>query len=340
MATVLRHVGHEDRLSLVEHLTELRVRIVVCLVAFIAATGVCMWQNHKVLEILNRPLAQTVDHGNKDPLVQAARYDQANKRFVLAEVALYRRMALNEDNPATRKALNDLAVLGERTAALAPEVRARRPVTLGVGEPFMETLKVSAYAGLLLSLPLILYQIYAFVLPAFSPRERQVAVPAMLGVPFLFIGGVVFGYFMVLPPAIRFLQNFNADSFDVLIQAQPYYKFVIMLLAAMGLLFQIPVGILALTRVGIVTTRQLRKNRRYAILTIAVIAMLLPGQDPVTMTMMMVPMYVLFEGSILLSWLMDRRDRRRADAEEESADDDDDEDLSSREPEYATLDQD
>jgi sec-independent protein translocase protein TatC len=111
-----------------------------------------------------------------------------------------------------------------------------------------------------------------------------------------------------------------------------------MLLAAMGLLFQIPVGILALTRVGIVTTRQLRKNRRYAILVIAVIAMLLPGQDPVTMTMMMVPMYVLFEGSILLSWLMDRRDRRRA-AEEESVDDDD-EDLSSREPEYATLDQD
>ena len=340
MATALRHVGHEDRLSLVEHLTELRVRIVVCLVAFIAATGVCMWQNHAVLKILNHPLDQTVDHGNKDPLVQAARYDQALKTYTLSQVTLYRKLALSEDDAATAKLLNDTAVLGERAAALAPEVRARRPVTLGVGEPFMETLKVAAYAGLLLSLPLILYQIYAFVLPAFSPRERQIAVPAMLGVPFLFIGGVVFGYFMVLPPAIRFLQNFNTDSFDVLIQAQPYYKFVIMLLAAMGLLFQIPVGILALTRVGIVTTRQLRKNRRYAILTIAVIAMLLPGQDPVTMTMMMVPMYVLFEGSILLSWLMDRRDRRRAAAEEESADDDDDQDLSSREPEYATLDQD
>jgi sec-independent protein translocase protein TatC len=255
-------------------------------------------------------------------------------------VTLYRKLALSEDDAATAKLLNDTAVLGERAAALAPEVRARRPVTLGVGEPFMETLKVSAYAGLLLALPLILYQVYAFVLPAFSPRERQIALPAMLGVPFLFIGGVVFGYFMVLPPAIRFLQNFNADSFDVLVQAQPYYKFVIMLLAAMGLLFQIPIGILALTRVGIVTTRQLAHNRRYAILAIAVIAMVLPGQDPVTMTMMMVPMYVLFEGSILMSWLMDRRDRRRAATEQESVDDDDDDDLSSREPEYATLDQD
>ena len=340
MATAFRHVGHEDRLSLVEHLTELRVRIVVCLVAFVAATGICMWQNHAVLKILNHPLDQTVDHGNKDPLVQAARYDQAVKQVLLNQVALSRQLALSADNPTTKRMLEDLAVSSQRAAALAPEVRARRPVTLGVGEPFMETLKVAAYAGLLLSLPLILYEIYAFVLPAFSPRERQIALPAMLGVPFLFIGGVIFGYFMVLPPAIRFLQNFNTDSFDVLIQAQPYYKFVIMLLAAMGLLFQIPVGILALTRVGIVTTRQLRKNRRYAILAIAIIAMILPGQDPVTMTLMMVPMYVLFEGSILISWLMDRRARRTAAAEEESVDDDDDQDLSSREPEYATLDQD
>jgi sec-independent protein translocase protein TatC len=338
MATALRHVGHEDRLSLVEHLTELRVRIVVCLVVLAAATGFCMWQNHAVLKILNHPLNQTVDHGNKDPLVQSARYDQAVKAYILSQTVLYRRLALGQDDPATKRALNEVAAKGAVAAALAPEVRARQPVTLGVGEPFMETLKVSAYAGLLLSLPLILYQIYAFVLPAFSPRERQIAVPAMLGVPVLFIGGVVFGYFMVLPPAIRFLQNFNTDSFDVLIQAQPYYKFVIMLLAAMGLLFQIPVGILALTRVGIVTTRQLAKNRRYAVLAIAVIAMVLPGQDPVTMTMMMVPMYVLFEGSILISRLMDRRERRRAVAEEESGDDD--EDLSSREHEYATLDQD
>ena len=117
----------------------------------------------------------------------------------------------------------------------------------------------------------------------------------------------MFGYFTVVPRAIEFLQNFNTDSFDVLIQAQPYYKFVLMLLVAMGLLFQIPVAIIAITRVGIVSTSQLAHNRRYAILVIAVLAMLLPGQDPVTMAMMMAPMYVLFEGSILLSWLLDRR---------------------------------
>jgi sec-independent protein translocase protein TatC len=338
MARRLRPVSHEDRLSLVEHLTELRVRIIIALVALTATTGLCMWQNHTLLDILNRPLDSTVAHGSKDPLIQGARYDRAVKAYLLQDAALSRRLALKEDDAQTRAELLALARTGEAAARLAPEVRARRPVTLGVGEPFMETLKVSAYAGLLLALPLILYQAYAFILPAFSPRERQVALPAMLAIPFLFIAGVVFGYFTVVPRAIEFLQNFNTDSFDVLIQAQPYYKFVIMLLAAMGLLFQIPVGIVAVTRVGIVTPRQLSKNRRYAILVIAVIAMVLPGQDPVTMGLLMAPMYVLFEGSILVAWLLDRR-ARRAEAEEED-DADEAEDSSSRERELVTLDQD
>jgi sec-independent protein translocase protein TatC len=312
MASALRPVGHEDRLSLVEHLSELRTRLIVCLVAFCAATGVCMWQNHEILRLVNRPLQNTVSHGSKDPLVQNARYEQLVKVVLLREAVVFRRIAAGESDPQTRAELASLVRAQQAAAAATPPLRARRPVTLGVGEPFMETLKVSAYAGLLVSLPLILYEIYAFVLPAFSPRERQVALPLLLMVPFLFIAGVVFGYFMVVPPAIRFLQNFNDDSFDVLVQAQQYYRFVILLLAAMGLLFQIPVAILGLTRVGIITTRQLSKNRRYAILAIAVIAMVLPGQDPVTMTLMMVPMYVLYEASILLSWLMDRRARRAA----------------------------
>src|SRR4051794_18227424 len=279
MARRLRPVAHEDRLSLVEHLTELRVRLIIALVAVCATTALCMWQNHAVLDILNRPLDSTVSHGSKDPLVEGARYDQAIKRYLIQNAALSRRLALREDDPATRAELQALARSAEVAARLAPELKARRPVTLGVGEPFMETLKVSAYAGLLLALPIVLYQAYAFVLPAFSPREREVAIPAMLGIPFLFIAGVVFGYFTVVPKAIQFLQNFNTDSFDVFIQAQPYYKFVIMLRAARGLLFQTPVAIIAIPRVGIAPPRQLAKNRRYAVLVIAVVAMALPGQD-------------------------------------------------------------
>jgi sec-independent protein translocase protein TatC len=338
MARRLRPVAHEDRLSLVEHLTELRVRLVVAIVAFSAATAVCMWQNHTLLDVLNRPLDATVSHGSKDPLVQGARYDQAVKRFLLQNAAVSRRLALTEEDPRTRAELLALARSGEQAALLAPKVQARRPVTLGVGEPFMETLKVSAYAGLLLSLPLILYELYAFILPAFSKREREVAVPAMVGIPILFVTGVVFGYFTVVPSAIKFLQNFNTDSFDVLVQAQPYYKFVILLLAAMGLLFQIPVFLVAANKLGIVSARMLSKNRRYAVLVIAIVAMVLPGQDPVTMTLLMLPMYVLYELSILVVWLLDRR-ARRPDAEMEAAVEDADA-PSEPERELVTLDQD
>jgi sec-independent protein translocase protein TatC len=129
-------------------------------------------------------------------------------------------------------------------------------------------------------------------------------------VPFLFYAGIVFAYFLVLPAAVNFLQNFNDDNFDILLQARDYYKFAVMLLAAMGVLFQLPVVILGVTRMGILSVAQLRKGRRYAIVVIAVVAMLLPGTDPVTMLSLMLPMIVLYEGSILLASLLDRRAAR------------------------------
>jgi sec-independent protein translocase protein TatC len=130
----------------------------------------------------------------------------------------------------------------------------------------------------------------------------------------------VFAYYLVLPNAIDFLQNFNDDNYDILLQARDYYKFAITVLIAMGIAFQVPVGILAITRVGIVSVAQLRRSRRYAILVVAVVAMLLPGQDPVTMLSLMAPLYVLFEGSILLASLLDRRAARKEAVERESFD--------------------
>jgi sec-independent protein translocase protein TatC len=320
MATALRPIAHEDRLSLVEHLDELRTRIIICLVGFIAAFAVCFWQNDAILEIMDRPLERSaISKGSDDPLERTAAFQQAQKRLYLEWSLLSREMARSDDlSPALRARWAQMSELSERTAAVAPEASGRRPVTLGVGEPFTATFRVVGYAAVLLALPLLLYQAYAFILPAFSPREREVAMPLMALVPFLFAGGVVFAYYFVLPNAIDFLQNFNDDNFDILLQARDYYKFSIMVLMVMGILFQVPIGILAITRVGIVTPRQLRKNRRYAILVIAILAMLLPGQDPVTMLMMMAPLIVLFEGSILLAALLDRRAERAA-AREEAA---------------------
>jgi sec-independent protein translocase protein TatC len=242
----IRPVSHEDRLTVIEHLDELRWRLIVSVATFTVALALCFWQNHFILDLLDDPLP------------------------------------------------------GDQ-----------RPLTLGVAEPFMTTLTVSAYTAILLSLPMILYQLYAFVLPAFSPNERRVALPLLMMVPFLFIGGVVFGYYVVLPAAVKFLLNFNDSQFNVQIRAREYYSFVAMTLLALGILFQVPVVILAATRLGITTPRQLRSHRRHAVVAIAVIAMLLPGTYPVTMLLSMVPLLLLYELSIVLATFFGRPSSER-----------------------------
>jgi sec-independent protein translocase protein TatC len=235
----IRPVDFEDRLTLVEHLDELRSRIIVSLIVFAVALALCFWQNNLLLDLANEPLPDD-----------------------------------------------------------------RTPITFGVAEPFTTTLTISAYAAILLSLPVILYEAYAFILPAFSSRERKLILPFLLLAPILFIAGVVFAYFVVLPAATSFLLNFNESEFNIEVRARDYYSFFALTEISVGLLFQIPIGILAVTRLGIVTPEQIAANRRYAILVIAVVAMLLPGTDPITMLISMVPLLLLFEGSLLLArWL-------------------------------------
>src|SRR5918992_2219177 len=213
----LRPVGHDDRLSLVEHLDELRTRLIICVVGFAVCFGLAFWQNDRILDLMNRPLEKTAfKKGSEDPFERAASFQQAQKRLYLQEAAVARALAADDGLGAdTRRMLSELARTAAATAAATPKATPRRPVTLGVGEPFTATFKVAAYAAFLLALPLILYQTYAFILPAFSPREKEVAVPLLLMVPFLFIGGVVFADYIGLPPAINFLQKFNADPFDI-----------------------------------------------------------------------------------------------------------------------------
>jgi len=177
----------------------------------------------------------------------------------------------------------------------------REPITFGVTEPFFTTMKLAFYAGILLALPVLLYQAYSFILPAFKPSEKRVVLPLLMMVPALFIAGAVFAYFVVMPAALNFLLSFNADRFDIEIRGADYYGFFVLTLISVGLLFQIPVGTIAVTRLQIVTPEQLGSNRRYAVLVIAVLAMLLPGTDPVTMLISMAPLYALFEISLVLA---------------------------------------
>jgi sec-independent protein translocase protein TatC len=184
-------------------------------------------------------------------------------------------------------------------------------VTLGIGEPFTTTVGVTLIFALVLALPVVLYELYGFVLPAFTQQQQRAATPLMLAIPLLFGIGVLFGYFVVLPAAVHFFQNFNSGQFNVLVQASQYYHFAAVTLLAMGLLFQVPVAILAATRAGAVSVRQLRHNRRYALLACGLVAAFLPG-DAITLVLETVPLYLLFELSLLLARIGEYRTTRRA----------------------------
>src|SRR4051812_34037970 len=302
-----RPLGYDEPLSLVGHLDELRTRLIICLAAVAVAFGFCLWQNDALLNIVNRPLeTQTQKHIAKGegPAGELSQTQKSLKALAIADRDTAATLAAPGSGLSAqgRSAMAArVAQLNQAIAAVPDKVQGNKPVTLGIGEPFTMTLAVSGMFALILALPLILYQLYAFVIPALSPRERRTAVPLISMVPVLFACGVAFGYFLVLPAAVRFLQNFNTDEFNVLVQAKDYYKFVATTLLATGLVFQIPVGILALTRLRVITPEQLSHNRRYAIVACAVVAMVLPGTDPVSMLIQMVPLVLLFELSVLLA---------------------------------------
>jgi sec-independent protein translocase protein TatC len=223
-------------LTLVEHLDELRSRIIVSLAAFGVAFALCFWQDQLMLDIFNWPL------------------------------------------PSDQEL-----------------------ITLSPTEPFFTTVEISAYGAMVLSLPIILYQVYAFVIPAFSPQEKRVVYPYVIAMPILFVAGIAFAYFVVMPAAISFLLNFNEASFNTQLRAKEYYGFLGIMAIVLGLLFQMPIALLSITRLGVVTPDQLARNRRYAILIISIVAAALPGGDPVSMILIMIPLVVLYEASVQLA---------------------------------------
>jgi sec-independent protein translocase protein TatC len=314
MAFKVKPVAHDEQLSVIGHLEELRLRLIIATLTFCIAFAISVWQSDLVLKALNRPLANAsvlgkAKHPPKSPNDPAT----AQLRVALERTATVVDQLAQRDSAANNVPKAQQAKLRASVDELRGAIRdleqtspQRQPLTLGVSEPLLTTLNVSFYFALLLSLPLLLYQLYAFVLPALTKRERRVALPLMASVPVLFLAGVLFGYFIVLPSALSFLQNFNASAFNIFVQAKDYYRFVIMGLLALGVLFQIPAAMLAASRLGIITAAKLRGARRYAILVLAILAMLLPGTDPVTMLLALAVLVALYEGSILLVAAVDR----------------------------------
>jgi sec-independent protein translocase protein TatC len=315
----LRPIGHEDRLSIVDHLDELRARLVVCAAVVGVAFGICFWQNNSLIHVLNRalPKSNTIASQNdvaklaiQEPKERAGFLHTASALKALAQpgsgLSAAGRASAAEAASGLRQALSSLSTKGENQV---------KPITIGIGEPFTTTLSVVFYFALLFSLPVLIYQGYAFVIPAMNPNEKRVALPIMGAAPVLFAIGVVFTYFVVLPGAVHFLQGFNSGQFDVLVQAKAYYTFEIFTMLGIGLAFQLPLGLLGLDAIGAINARTLTRNWRYCVVVIAVIAAALPGADPVTTGLEMLPLILLYLASIALLKVADRRAAARASTE-------------------------
>jgi sec-independent protein translocase protein TatC len=188
----------------------------------------------------------------------------------------------------------------------------QKPVAFNVTEPFLTAFWVSLWAGILLALPIILWQMWGFFAPALDEHTQRKVVGFALFAAVLMVAGIAFGYFIVLDPAVHFLTTYDSGQFDFHPRAESYYSFVTLIMVATAVVFELPVFILALARIGILPADRLRRNRRIGYVLVAALAVALPGVDPVTTTLEMIPLMILFEGSIWLAVFFDKRWKRDA----------------------------
>jgi sec-independent protein translocase protein TatC len=190
-----------------------------------------------------------------------------------------------------------------------PAERQKDVISITVGEPFMMAIWVSIYFAFILCLPVFIWQIWSFFIPAVDRTHAHLMKWFVLLAGVLMVVGMLFGYFITLPAAETFLTNYDSEIYDVKIQARPFLGFCVQVIVAMAVVWELPLFVVGLTRLGIIKTDKLRKTRRIGYFLVACLAVALPGVDPVTVTLETVPLLLLFEASIWLSVLLDRRSR-------------------------------
>ena len=239
---VPRRLNHEEEATLVEHLSELRHRIFVCLIAIVPA-------------------------------------------FVIA-YAFHERII-------------------EELMELLPE--GKQLVTLGVTEPFFTSFKVSFYVAVALVLPVLLWQVWAFLAPAVAHTTQRVIVVFVVIATGLFFAGVTFCYLVILPRALDFLLSYDDELYAEQVRASYFLSFVTLTMLAVGIAFEMPIFVLALVKLGVLSSQTLRRNRRIGYVSMFAFAILLPTVDPISLAFEVVPLILLFELSIWLAVLMERR---------------------------------
>jgi sec-independent protein translocase protein TatC len=241
-----------------------------------------------------RWLPRRLDHGEEATLVE--HLEELRSRLIIALLAIIPIFLITF-------AFHE-RIMSWLTGPLADD---KKLVTLGVTEPFTTSVKVSLIAALAFALPVLLWQAWAFFAPAVQPHFERIVLVFVTLATALFICGVAFMYIIVLPRALDFLTSYDAELYDIQIRASYYYTFAAMTLLAGGLAFLMPIFILALVRLGVLTSDQLRRNRKIAFVCLLVFAILLPTVDPVSLAFEVVPLVLLFEMAIWISVFMERR---------------------------------
>ena len=253
MARLPRRLEHGDRVTLVEHLDELRSRLIISILAVGVGFVIAFIFQDTILEWLERPLPE------------------------------------------------------DKTL-----------ITFGVTEPFFTTIKVSFWVGLALALPVVLWQTWSFLAPAFQENSQRIVAGCVAVATVLFATGLAFAYFIVLPRALNFLTTYNEEFFQIEVRANYYFSFVTLGLIGFALVFQLPIFELALVRLGVLTSGSLRRNRRIGYVSVLVVAIILPTVDPVSLAFEVVPLLVLFELSIWAAVLLEKRWAAKIEARREA----------------------
>lgn len=183
----------------------------------------------------------------------------------------------------------------------------RHPITFGVAEPFVTSFNVALYSAIVIALPIILWQIWSYLAPAFDERTQRGVRWLVVFSSILTVAGILFGYYIVLPAALSFLTHYDSSLYNIQIRARDYYNFVTLVLLAVAIVFQVPLFILGLVRIGVLTSAKLRRNWRIGIVTMTAIAVALPGVDPITTTLEALPLIALYLVSLALSGFFERR---------------------------------
>jgi sec-independent protein translocase protein TatC len=205
-------------------------------------------------------------------------------------------------------------VLGLLIAPIKPYLLGSKLKYLGPTDPFFISFKLALVVGVLLALPIVVYQIWAFVSPAMLPHERKVIVPTLYLGLLLFLTGMALAYFFALPMTLKFMLSFQTETLEQNIVASAYLGFVVKLLLGFGAVFELPVVVLILSMLGIVNSKMLAAKRRHALVVNTILASVLTPGDVIVLTVfMMIPLVLLYEMSIALSKLVERR-RARAEA--------------------------